>query len=444
MLVHVKKGRVWLKDVKEYRGKFIEVFIKNKNTQTSFIAVIPKDGRFYIPIKIRKYLEIDNDINIRKIVILKNKARSINLIENNKFNIISIIPNKTLSNYKIVIKELKNKYLCWYCTQGRPKEILLNKYVSLSFIKLLGYYQAEGGKPKLRKRNGRNFDFTNKRFDLIKDFFELSSYILDKKEWKATICYNKDIDYKIITDLKIRLNNLVIDSSHIFIKSAERIKEYIIKIWISNSILAETIDNFNKKIKDLIFKTKNENLFKLYYQGYLAGDGNFFAYRDKNGSLHSRTYLLEEKEEYIKLHKKILDIHGFNGKIKKAKDKNLYKLILTNNWNMLIKLLEYDLFFNIPHHKEKLIWTIRNHNKFRSLKYFINLPNKFDFYALTTITNREGNYCYNWLRKRRKDNLIERVDKGIWKLTNDGIKIRNVLNKLNSSELNPYSFQSIP
>ncbi|MEK6932988.1 MAG: hypothetical protein AABW56_04315 [Nanoarchaeota archaeon] len=431
MILQVKKGRVWIPKKKQtkYKGKFIEIFVKNNNKKSSFIAVIPKDGRFYIPIEIRNKLKVKDKIKIEKIILLKNKRRNDKLISKNRFNILSIIPEKTLSDYEILVVDMGDKYLCWYCTQGRPKEILLNKHVPLSFAKLLGYYQAEGGKPKLRKRTGRNFSFTNKKFELIKDFFNISKCLFDVKEWNVTIRYEKNMDYKKIEELKDKLKFLGINPKKIFIRQAKRIKESTIVLWISNSVLTEVIDNFNKKFKEFIIKEKNEFLFKNYFQGEIAGDGNFFSYRDKTGSLHSRLNIYEEKLEYVLNHKRILDNFGLIGKIKKDKEKELYTLKLTNNWEMLLRLLEYDLFYNAPHHKKRLIWTIKEHNRFRALNYIINLPIKFNSKILNKTLGDRGTYIYSWLRKRRKEGLIKTLDKGLWSLTEEGIKIKNLLNK---------------
>ena len=177
----------------------------------------------------------------------------------------------------------------------------MNRYLPFDFVKLLGYHQAEGGKPVLRKRRGREFNFTNKRMDLIKDFMKKSEHLIDKRLWNVTIRHNINIKKEMLDKVKKELLKEKVNK--IDIKPATRIKHIVIKIWISNSILAETIENLNDKIKNLFLenKTKIQNdLYGLYFRGYLAGDGNFYSYRDKYGSLHSRLYLYEEKERYIK------------------------------------------------------------------------------------------------------------------------------------------------
>jgi hypothetical protein len=57
--------------------------------------------------------------------------------------------------------------------------------------------------------------------------------------------------------------------------------------------------------------------------------------------------------------------------------------------------------------------------------------------------DKKGNYLYSWLRKRRKEDMIRTLDKGTWQLTDKGVRIKNILNRLNLSESNLYSSQSI-
>lgn len=229
------------------------------------------------------------------------------------------------------------------------------------------------------------------------------------------------------------MTNLGLKQNNIRSRVAERIKKYSMTLWIANSILAETIENANTKIKSSLLKN-NKNTFENYFRGVIAGDGNFFSYRDKKGSLHSKMDIYEEKEEYIKIHKKILDLYNLKGKIKKIKDKNLYVLTLIPNWDTLLKLLNHDVFLYAPHHKKRLIWAIQNHKRYRSLKYITNINNKFDVSIIKNISNMNYSFSSHWIKKREKENLVEFIKKEgrkqIWKLTNQGINIKNILKLL--------------
>ncbi len=433
MLVKIKRGRVWLPNTKKYRNKFVEIFVKYKNKKTSFFAIIPKDGRFYVPRKIRKDLKIKDSVRIEKIKQIKNQKRTTNLWKNNRIDLLSIIPEQTMSGYEILVRNNKNKLCCWYCTQGRPKEILLNRYVPASFVRFLGYYQAEGGKPRLRERQGRSLNFTNKNFDLVKDFIGLSSYLVNIGLWGVTIRYNKRINKTIIENLIKNLQNLGLKKEKIYAKSAKRIKDYVVKVWIANSILAESIENLNNNLKEFLIKNYSKKVFANYLKGIIAGDGSFFSHRDKKGSLHSRMYIYEEKERHIKIHKKVLELYGLKGKIKKVKNKNLYLLILVNNWEMLLNLLKYDLFAHAPHHRNKLIWTIKEHKKYRVLKYLLSLPEPFSIKELEVLTNKNYNYGATWIKRRYREGIIipisKKANRRYWNLSPKGKTIRNVLLK---------------
>ncbi len=431
MKTKIKNGRIWLKNLNEFKGRFIEIFIANKDKEASFITFLSKDKRIYIPIKIRETLKIKDEVNIVKIKIIENKKRRKFLLKNNLMDLISVIPEKTLSGYDIVVIEKDDSYLCWYCTQGRPKELLIKKEIPGVFLRFLGYYQAEGGKPKLTKRRGRTLSFSNTKFEIIKDFFKLSENLLDKNLWNATINYNKKIERKDIEDLILKLKELGIQKDKIKIHPREKIKNYSIILWISNSILAETIDNLNNKSRDLILKTKNKALFENYFRGVIAGDGNFFSYRDKKGSLHSWLSIYEEKEHYILRYKEILEKYGLNGKIRKDKDKNLYILVILANWEKLLNLLKYDIFLYTPKHKDRLLWTIKNHKKYRALKYLTKLEDKFDIKDIKNISNKNYSYAAHWIKKRKREDIIlpkEIIEnRQSWELTDKGKEVRKIL-----------------
>lgn len=431
MRISVKSGRVWMPKNRDYRNKFLEIFIKNKNRKASFIAVIPEDGRFYVPIKIREILGVKDSVTIQKIKTINNKDRPSSLIKNGKIDVLGSIPKKTLSGYEIVVITKNDKYCCWYCTKGRPNEMLLNKKVPLSFVRFLGYYQAEGGKPKLNKRRGRTFSFTNTKLNLIKDFFELSQYLIDKDLWNVSVKYNPNIDKMALNKLKEELKCIGLGLNATTAVPVGRLKSYSITLWISNSVLAETIDNMNKKMKRLILLKRNSSLFENYFRGVIAGDGTFFAYRDKNGSLHSRMAIYDGKERYIVGYKKILDSYGLKGNIRKLENKNMYVLTLNNNWDMLLHLLKFDLFSYTPKHKNRLVWTIKSHNRYRSLKYLINLKKTFDICDVNMLTKRGYSYSANWIKKREQKQIVKFVKikdgRQVWKLTTGGEDLKNTL-----------------
>ena len=76
------------------------------------------------------------------------------------------------------------------------------------------------------------------------------------------------------------------------------------------------------------------------------------------------------------------------------------------------------------------------------MKYLINLPKEFNFKAFKKTLNRDDVYCYGWLRDRKEENLLLRDKKGFWRLTNEGLEIKRVLNKINYVESYLDSFQN--
>ncbi len=436
MIFKVKRGRVWLPNNREYKNRFLEISINFKDKIASFIATISKDGRLYIPIKIREEyrIENENEVLVKEIKILNNIKRKKQILSKNGINILPAIPQKTLSGYEILVTEKKEKYLCWYCTQGRPKEVALNKRVPKSFARFLGYYQAEGGKPILRKRRGRTFSFSNTKLYLIRDFFELSKLLIDPTLWNISIRCNPNFKKEFQYDLINKLEEIGIKSERIKLSSAERIKKYTLILWFANSIFAETIDKLNAEIKKLLTKHNSKEIFEEYFRGVIAGDGNFSAHRDKNGSLHSRLSIYEEKEESIRKYKEILIAYGIPCKIKKAKNKNLYVLMSNCNWDILLSLLKSDIFLYAPHHKSKLIWTIKNHKRYSPLKHIANIGENFDIEEIKNLTNKENSYNFGWIRDRKDEGFI--CDSKIgskkknWMLTKKGKELKKVLSIL--------------
>lgn len=434
MILKVKRGRMWLPSNKEYKNKFIEIFIKQDKNTLSFLTKITNDGRIYIPKGLREELKLgENDkVEIIRIDKLNNKERSINLIKNNYINVLAAIPKETLSKYEIIVIEKYGKYLCWYSTQGRPSEIIINKKVPLHFSRLLGYHQAEGGKPKLTKRRGRTFSFINTKIEIIKDFFKLSEDLFDKTLWNASIRYNKDaVNENELKLVRKELENLGIEKTKIRLKQGDKIRRYSILLWISNSLLSEIIENMNKKIREEINHNKNKELFENYFQAVIAGDGNFFSYRDKKGSIHSRISIYEEKEDSIKSYKEILDLYNLNGKIKRINNKNLYALTINANWMILMKILKHNIFKFAPHHYKSLIWTIKNHKKYKVLKDLHLLSKEFSIKEVKNLIAKNYSNSSHWINKRKEEGLIEFIKEGdTWKLSKKGEEIKNLLKSI--------------
>lgn len=363
LIVKIKNNRIWLpKHVQNIIGdEFIEVRIKN----ICFITKLTKDGRFFIRKKIGK--RFPNKQSRIQVIILKNLDRSKKFISKNRVDILAFVPKKTLSGYNILALEKKDKIELWYSTKGGPNEIKINRFVPIYILRLLGYWQAEGGKLKLKKRRGREFNFTNKSIKIILDFLRLSENLIDPSLWRVSIRHNPSLPKKEITKISNILKKREI--TKIKIKPAERIKTFTIKLWISNSLLAETLSNMVNFFRKYLIKSEinrvNEKLLIYFLQGLLAGDGSFFSKRDKYGSLHSRMSVYESNLNYIEDYKNLLNKLNINGHIRKEKNKNLYIFTAYTNWKTLLTLREKELFEYSENNKNKIINAINNHRGYK-------------------------------------------------------------------------------
>ncbi|GEM_PF-5537684 len=408
-------------------NRFIEIELTKGSSQSSFVIFLAKTRRFFVPIEIRKALHLQHNDQIKvNLQPLQNTLRTPILIKDKKFDFLSSVPITTLSGYSVLVLPKRNNLLCWYSSQGRPNELLIKRFADpLKIARFIGYYQAESGKSKLFPRRGRELNFTNTKLTLIQDFLSLSQKFLDITLWHVTISYNKNVQPKFINDLIHTFVDYGLLQKNIHTRIATRIKNYTIKTYISNSVLAETIALTSNKLQNYLATQQNFPLFIEFMKAYIAGDGTFFSKRDKYGSLHSRLILHEQYYGSILLLEKIMKNHGFSGRIRKHATKNLYLFITIINWDFLFLLLQYDLLALTPNHKEKLINALLTHKNYHSLKYILDLPSRFSYTELKLNCSRKG-----WLNKRIREGLIAQTQDQTYILTLKGIRTKELLNKL--------------
>ena len=437
MKINIRGNRIWLPKRMQIKlsDSFIEIELKEGNKKQGFLTKLTKDGRFVIPKDIRNYLKLkfNDEIQIRVKKIL-NKKRGKRFTKNNKFDMLSFIPVKTMSGFDILVLEEENKLQLWYSTKGRPGEIIINRFLPFEFSRLLGYYQAEGGKLKLNKRRGRDLSFTNKSAGMIEDFIALSKNLFDLKLWNATIRYNPNVNKKELNRVKSLLIKFGLNSKKIKLKAADRIANYTIRLWISNSILAEVIFNTSNKIRKYLIRLKLDSVNKIIYmnylQGLLAGDGNFRLWVDSKGSHHSRIQIFEGKLDYVNDYKLLLEKLDIKGGIRKDKIKNLYTFDKYTNWSDLLKIFDLNLLSYSSLHQSHLIKAILNHKKYRALKYLIRLPKTFSKDYFMKINKLNRLYANSWLRDRVEEKLLERIGNDKWVLTSEAENIKNILSKI--------------
>jgi len=438
--IEIKGNRIWLpKNFQDtFRSYFLEIELKKQNKKQKFFTKITKDGRFVIPKEIRENLELKkNEKLCLKIRPILNNKFNRDFFQNDKIDVLAFIPVKTMSGFDILTVERKKKLYIWYSTKGRPNEIELNRFLPISFLKLLGYYQAEGGKPKLQKRRGRELSFTNKSLFIVKDFIKLSKSMFRTDLWKVTIRHNPNVPKDEIDNLKLELTNLGINTNNISSQVAERISHYTIRLWITNSLLFEILFSMMNKMRKYLvssqFNHSNRKLCALFTQGLLAGDGTFHYWIDKKGSLHSNIGIFEANEDYMKDYQLLLNKFQVYGNFKKHRTKNFYIYSVFTNWNSLLILWGLKLLIS-PHHRESLKKTILRHKRYRSMKYLRFLPNEFTTSWFRKTFDVSYPYTISYLRDRMNENILLKIglknNENMWKLTDYGKILKNIISTL--------------
>ena len=421
-LSNTENFRIWLpkKLQKRFKDRFLEISISKNGDKSVFISRINKDGRIVIPKQYRNAINIDRiDVLEVKIKKLNNPKRNENHFDGQAFDMLNFIPKNTLSGYPVLMKEEDDKIYVWYSAKGRPNGFTLNKHIPMDFARLLGYYQAEGTKQKLVKRRGRTFSFTNKNLKICQDFISLAGLLFDKRLLKASIRHNPLTTKGELDSVTQCLQLSGIQRASIKHKPSQKISKYTITIWISNSILAETVQNM-MNITRCMIAMNDKIVCKSFLQGLIAGDGCFASYIDRKGSQHCKLQLFDANEKYVNDYKNLLAKFDIDGKIKKDSRRNMSAFTSYIGWDNLLnlnnlKLLQYTI------HNEKLTTSIKNHKRYRSLKLLTNLPDKF--YRNVNLSGKGRGYKNSWLRDRTVEGVLLRIDekdKTFWIITNKG------------------------
>lgn len=423
----LKGNRIWI--VKEFQdclqSNFCKITIIQNKKRVTFISKLSKDKRLVIPKEYKNNLK-DGLIQIN-FTTIENNDRNTSLIKNGKIDILSLIPNQTLSNFDILASPIHNKIFLWYfASKGRPNSILINRFFDDSFFRFLGYYRSEGGKSRLSSRRGREFSFTNKNLNIISDFIKLFEKINSPDILKATISYNKSSGVNI-NEIKKELIRFGLDESNIHERKAERIKDFVIRLYVTNSLLSEVINNAENSLRKFITNNYKLDFIVQYLRGVIAGDGSFRSWRDKKGSLHSNLQIFEANGDALSDISKLLSHLGIHGNYKPAKTK-MFIYTTYINWSGLLKLYQSELLGNKTGVLENVI---KGHKRFRSLKHMTILPQNFSTSDFMKSSNKSYGYSATWLRDRQKEGFIEKTgqdhNQNIWKLTDNGESLASLL-----------------
>ncbi len=417
---------------KKIKGNFVKIKINN----IELLDKISSEKRFVISKEIKEKIKFlkQNTIIIEELKEKKRTPRK--FILNNNLNLINFLPEKTRDGTKINIIEKDNNLICFIKNfKGRLRQIMIKKEVPLEFCRLLGYYQAEGGKNKIiKKRKGREVVLTNTNFDLIKDFISLSKHLIDIVNWNVEIKLTKR-DKQKENFIKNKLIELGIIRSNIKIRTEEKLKNFSIRLSIYSTLLSDIILNFMNCIKkELIKKDVLDKyylkIYTFFMQGLFSGDGNYNIYKNKNRGTHHRLIFFEEDKNYALDYQKLLKKIEIESNVIKIKDKNLYIVRATLNWEFLLLIEELKLFDYHKKHKEALINSIKAHKRYKSNKHLIELENNFNIKQICDISNKSKVISYNWIKKRINNNLIVKNKINDWSLSLKGKRVRNILKNL--------------
>jgi len=420
----------------EIKNDFVRIRI-NKNIE--FLYKISEEKRFVVPKALTNKINFlgNNLIEITNIKLLKQQKDE-TIVKNGKINLIQIIPKKMRSGSPISILIKGDELIC-FCKsfRGALRKIEIKKGVPLEFCRFLGYYQAEGGKEKkINKENGRQVVFTNTNANIIRDFIILSKKVIKEELWNIEIKLKKR-NRKKEENLKNMLEELGINKKDIKIKIERNLRDFSIRLYICSTILSDIIIGLMETIKDylidestLLTNKSNLKMYVSFIQGLFAGDGNYNAYQNKLGGVHHRLIFYEEDYNYALQYKKLLEKAGIGSKIIKIKNKNLFIVRATLNWELLLLIKELELFDYHKSHGASLKKFIKIHKSYRSHKHLVYLGDNIDIERIQELIKKERVICYNWIKKMVDRGVMIKKDRGLWKLSEKGERIKKVLSKI--------------
>ena len=172
---NLNNKRIRINIPKEIYRKIKDRYVLISINDISFKYKISNERRFVINRKVLDNINFDKEFKIKIKPIKEKNNLNKKILINNKINISYLIPKKTQASNRILKIEKNNKLECFYQSEGGIREVEIAKETPLEFCRLLGYYQAEGGKPKFVEGEGRQISFINTKIDIVKDFFTLST-----------------------------------------------------------------------------------------------------------------------------------------------------------------------------------------------------------------------------------------------------------------------------
>ena len=426
----------WLKINGYSKGDIVNITMRKNDKEISFLTKINRIislRRKVVTILKLKYGNIVS-ASINKVCNLK---RSTKLFENNKIDLLSLIPYKTSYGYEIIVIEFirnNEKWLrIWYShKRGSARQIELKRFINIKFLGyLFGQLQAEGTKC------GRKFrlDFSNKLILEHKNFIESIEQIgINKNLLTAELTihrnFNDDINRLIIEYQKITRVPIK------YIQKSPQNGYYGFKTYIRSTILTEIlISALSVMRKILVAKDWDKNLAifaDAFLSKLLTGDGSIDVQTRNRQSNYPliRITITDGNTEYLDDYSKIIKKLGFrphiNYKYKKVRaicslEKLLYLYKIrafenSNNWNKLLLSIALCL----------------KGRRYRTNYRFIDLSKLETFTSLFLAENYNVSLssANDWLFNKEKEGLAIKVNSNYlkeWKLTEKAIKLASLL-----------------
>ena len=308
------------------------------------------------------------------------------------------------------MKNKARRLECWYSSKGRPNELVVERFISTDFLRLCGYYQAEGAKLKLRSRQGRSFQFSNSAETIIRNVIErLHELGLTSDSISLYARYNPHKKRSMLGRVKRLASELKLSDGRVRANPALRIANVVYNIVVTSSIFGETVmnamDYFRRRFAKRIRRSETNLCYK-FLQGLFDGDGSLFVFRDK--SLHIRIMLYEGNRDYANDYSKILNNLGISNKITKDSSKNLYKLHINGSWKTISKFLKGNVFALNEKKQATFLNAIRQHERFSTLeplRCFIN-SKEISTMEIRAKTGWKYGWVSSWLKRRRREGVV--------------------------------------
>jgi len=406
----------WLKINGYSKGDIVNITMRKNDKEISFLTKINRIvslRRKVVTLLKLKYGNIVS-VSINKIYNLKRPTK---LFENNKIDLLSLIPYKTSHDYEIIVIEfIKNneKWLrIWYShKRGSARQIELKRFINIKFLGyLFGQLQAEGTK-NAKKRF--RIDFSNKIIEEHKDFVKYLEQIGISKSslvTELTIHKNFKEDVNVIVSKFQKETGVLVK----YISKSLQRGNYGFKTYRRSVLLTEIILNALQIIRRKLIEEEWNEYLKMFADSFfsklLTGDGTIDVQTNNRECDYPyiRISIIDGNKDYLNDYSCIMKKLNFRPhldyKYKKVRaicslEKLLYLYRIrafenTNNWKKLLLCIDLCL----------------KGRRYRTNYRFIGLSklNKFTSCYIAKNYSVQLKTANDWFRNKEKEGLLKRI-----------------------------------